>query len=77
MVSDLLADHIDPGSVAQIAVEVLDRVLDYPETVAENLAPYAVRFGFRSGDGAALLDHLLHLADYRARDEMIAQTGRA
>jgi hypothetical protein len=63
MIADLLADHIEPASVAQITVEVVKRALDYPDTIAECIAPSASRYGFRRGDGAALLDHLLGLAN--------------
>lgn len=64
MVGDLLGDDIEPERVANIAAMVIDRVLDYPSNVAECVAPYASRFGFRRGDGPALLDHLLTLAGY-------------
>ena len=67
MIGDLLGDHVDPDSVAQITVEVLDRVLDHPGVVAECLGPYAGRFGFRRGDGVALLDDLLRRAGPRER----------
>jgi hypothetical protein len=53
MVADLLADHVDPGAVAQITVEVLDRELDYPRAVVDDLAPYSNRFAFAAGDGVA------------------------
>ncbi|MGH2831355.1 MAG: hypothetical protein ACRDK2_01145, partial [Solirubrobacteraceae bacterium] len=72
MIADLLNDHIEPASVAQITAEVVHRVFDYPSVIAESIAPYASRFGFRHGDGVALLEHLLTLADYKDRDEMIA-----
>lgn len=72
MIADLLDDHVEPASVAQITAEVIHRVLDYPETIAERIGPYAARFGFRRGDGVALLEHLLTLADYSDRDEMVA-----
>lgn len=64
MIGDLLGDHVEPASVARITAEVVDRVFDYPSNIAECLAPYASRFGFRRGDGVALLDYLLDLADY-------------
>ena len=67
MIGDLLGDHVDPDSVAQITVEVLDRVLDHPDVVAECVGPYAGRFGFARGDGVALLDDLLRRADQRDR----------
>jgi predicted transcriptional regulator of viral defense system len=72
MIADLLADHIEPTSVAQITVEVVQRALDYPDAIAECIAPSASRYGFRRGDGVALLDHLLGLANYSDRVEMVA-----
>lgn len=71
MIGDLLADHVDPDSLAQITVEVLDRALEYPHGVAEALASQAHRFGFRRGDGVALLDDLLRRADYPDRESII------
>jgi hypothetical protein len=71
MVGDLLADHVEPSSVAQIAVEVVERVLDYPPAIAECIAPYAASLGVRRGDGAALLDELLTLAGYKDRAEAV------
>lgn len=67
MIGDLLGDHVDPDSVAQITVEVLDRVLDHRGVVAECLGPYAGRFGFARGDGVALLDDLLRRAGQHDR----------
>jgi len=72
MIADLLDDHIEPASVAQITAEVVGRVFDYPSTIAECIAPSAARYGFRRGDGVALLDHLLTLANYSDRAEMVA-----
>jgi hypothetical protein len=72
MVADLLDDHIEPESVAQITAEVVQRVFDYPSSIAERIAPSAARYGFRRGDGVALLDHLLTLANYSNRAEMVA-----
>ena len=69
LIGDLLGDNIDPNSVAQITVEVLDRLLESPRVLAESLEPYAARFGFRERDGVALLDHLLSRAQYRNREE--------
>jgi hypothetical protein len=72
MIADLLADHLEPAVVAQITAEVVHRVLDYPATIAQCIAPVAARFGFRRGDGVALLDHLLLLANSSERAEMVA-----
>lgn len=76
MVGDLLADNIDPDSVAQIAVEIIDQVYDYPRIVAESLAPHASRFGFRNEDGVALLDDFLRRAQYKGREQMVAMAGQ-
>jgi hypothetical protein len=78
MIADLLDDHIEPESVAQITAEVIQRVLDYPNSIAESIAPSAARYGFRRGDGVALLDHLLTLANYSDRPKMVslASSGR-
>jgi Transcriptional regulator, AbiEi antitoxin len=73
MIGDLIGDNVDPDSVAQITVEVLERALDYPSVIAESLAPHAERFGLGEGDGAALLDDLLNRAQYRDRAEMVLQ----
>ncbi len=77
MIGDLLADHVDPSAVAQITAQVVDRVFDYPAVIAERIAPYAASFGFRRGDGTALLDHLLALADYKGRTEAMAEARSA
>jgi hypothetical protein len=74
MIADLLADHVDPNAVGQITAEVLGRVFDYPPVIAERIAPQAASFGFRRGDGAALLDHLLALADYQDRAKVVAMS---
>jgi hypothetical protein len=73
MVGDLLADHLDPESVARIAAEVIDRVLDHPHVIAERIAPFAPRFGLRRGDGVGLLDELLTLAGHRSRDAIVEE----
>jgi predicted transcriptional regulator of viral defense system len=72
MIADLIADHVDPSAVAGITAQVVDDVFDYPAVIAERIAPYAANFGFRRGDGAALLDHLLMLADYKDRPQVMA-----
>ncbi len=72
MVGDLLADNVDPESVARITVEVIDGVYDYPRVVAESLARHADRFGFKKGDGVALLDDLLRRARYDRRDQVVS-----
>ena len=61
IVSDLLYDHEDPGAVAQIIVDAIRPVFDYPGAFAVSLAPHAGRFGLRRNDGLALLRWLLDL----------------
>jgi hypothetical protein len=61
--SDLLYDHEDPGAVAQIIVDAIGPVFDYPGAFAVGLAPHAGRFGLRRDDGLALLRWLLDLVD--------------
>jgi hypothetical protein len=74
-VGDLLADRVDPTAVALITVEVLERMLDYPRAVVDDLAPYSTRFGLAAGDGVTLLDHLLQLAGSRDRDRFLAEAA--
>jgi len=76
MISQLLADHVDPDAVAQITIEALDRVLDYPRDVVNALGLHAHRFGFPRGDGLALLDELLRRAGSRDREALLAEASR-
>ncbi len=59
--SDLLLDGEDPAAVAQLVVDAIRPVYDYPGTLADALAPFAARFGLRRGDGLGLLRWLLDL----------------
>lgn len=59
--SDLLFDKEDPGAVAHLIADAIRAVYDYPGTFADNLAPFAVRFGLRRNDGLAVLRWLLEL----------------
>lgn len=59
--SDLLADREEPDAVAQVIGDAIRNVYDYPGTFADTLAPHAARFGFRRGDGLALLRFFLDL----------------
>ncbi len=59
--SDLLFDNEDPGAVAQIVADSIREGYDYPGTFADSLSPHAARFGFRRGDGIAILKWLLDL----------------
>jgi len=63
VVSDLLYDHEDPGSVAQIIADSIRPVYDYPGAFAMSLAPHAARFGLRKDDGLSLLGWLLDLVE--------------
>jgi hypothetical protein len=76
MIGDLIADHVDPGSIAQITAEVLDKVLDYPRVIAESLAPHAATFGLKPGNGVAVLDHLLTLAQYPDKERLVDMAKR-
>jgi predicted transcriptional regulator of viral defense system len=60
--SDLVADREEPGAVAQLVADAIRNAYDYPGTFADALAPHAAAFGFRRGDGLALLRSLLDLA---------------
>ena len=62
MIGDLIADHVEPSAVGQIAAEVLGGGLESAADVAKGVAPHAARFGLPRGDGEATLDHLLALA---------------
>ena len=77
MVGDLLADHVDPESVARITAEAIDRAFDSPGVIAELIAPFAPRFGLRRGDGIGLLDELLRLAGHRNRDAILEEARAA
>ena len=57
--ADLLGDKEDPEVVAQVIADALRPVYDYPGAFADALAPHAVSFGLRRGDGLALLSWLL------------------
>jgi len=83
IVSDLLYDHEDPGAVAQIIVDAIRPVFDYPGAFAVSLTPHAARFGLRRDDGLALLRWLLDLVGDKdiekwmqeARSSMIARSA--
>lgn len=77
MIGDLLADHVDPESVARITAEIVDRQFDYPSVIAERIAPFAARFRLSSGDGVGLLDALLASAGDRNREAVHAEAHGA
>ncbi len=59
--SDLLLDGEEPEAVAHMVADAIRGVYDYPGAFVDALAPFAVRFGFRRGDGLAVLRWLLDL----------------
>jgi hypothetical protein len=73
MIADLLADHHEPETVAQIVREVLDQVYDHPAVVAEKLSPFATRFNLSSNDGVGLLDLLLTMSGHPHRDRLVSE----
>ncbi|MQA85027.1 MAG: hypothetical protein GEV03_10480 [Streptosporangiales bacterium] len=75
--ADLLAGQEDPGAVGHVIADALRGTYDYPATVARALAPYAARFGFRRGDGHALLGWLLDLTGAPERQQWLDEAGGA
>ncbi|HEX6508564.1 MAG TPA: type IV toxin-antitoxin system AbiEi family antitoxin domain-containing protein [Chloroflexota bacterium] len=69
--SDLLYDREEPDAVAHIVADAIRGADDYPGTFADALAPHAARFGFRRGDGLALLRWLLDLVGDPETDQWI------
>ena len=59
--ADLLQAREDPEAVAQIIAEGIRRGYDSPSAFASALAPHSMTYGFRRGDGLALLRWLLDL----------------
>ena len=58
---DLLDQDEDPSAVAQLIADAVHRGYDYPSVFVDRLAPLSFKFGFRRGDGLALLTWLLDL----------------
>jgi predicted transcriptional regulator of viral defense system len=59
-ICDLLDQHVDGSHVGAIVREAVLANLVRLDDLAEHLGPYALRYGVRrSGDGEALLEHLL------------------
>jgi Transcriptional regulator, AbiEi antitoxin len=79
--ADLLDDKEDPEAVAQVIADAIRSVYDYPGTFADALGPHAARFGFRRGDGLALLRWLLDTVGdpetYRWMEEARAHVARS
>jgi predicted transcriptional regulator of viral defense system len=68
---DFLRDNEDPEAVAQLITEAIRKANDYPGAFADVLAPHAVSFGFRRGEGLALLRWFLGLTGDPQRDRWI------
>ncbi len=47
--------------MAHVVADAIRDVYDYPGTFADALMPFAIRFGFRRGDGLSLLRWLVDL----------------
>lgn len=74
---DLLADDEDPEAVASVVADAIRDGYDYPATFADTLAPHAVRFGLRRGDGFAMLRWLLELVGDPDTGEWIEEAHRS
>lgn len=59
--ADLLHDIEDPEAVGQVIADALREGHEIPEAFILSLGAFAARYGFRSGDGAAVLRWLLDL----------------
>ena len=59
--ADLLRDNEDPEAIAQITVESLRNIQDYPRVFVEELSRIARRLGFQEGAGESVLRWLLEL----------------
>jgi len=75
--ADLLDDEEDPGAVAQLIADAIRGAYDRPPTFARALAPFAVRFGFRRNDGAAVLRWLLGLVGDPDAGGWVAEARRS
>lgn len=60
--ADLLGDREDPGAVARVIADALERKIDRKENFPAELAPWSGALGLRRGDGDAALAFLLDLA---------------
>ena len=77
MIADLLADRIEPASVARITVDVLEGLNEHPRVLAGKLAPHARDFGVNAGDGVGLLEQFLDLAGDRLERRRILAEARS
>lgn len=71
--ADLLADRADLGAIAQLIVDALRPIYDYPEPIASAIAPYAAAYGLRRGDGIGLLRWLLDLSGDPDSEKWLAE----
>jgi len=71
--ADLIRSREDPGAVAQVVADALRRGYAAPGEFAVALAPGAAAYGFRRGDGMALLRWLLDLTGDPDRSGWISQ----
>jgi predicted transcriptional regulator of viral defense system len=71
--ADLLADREDPAAVGHVIADALRGGYDYPQAMADAVAPYAARFGLRRGDGLALLAWLLELSGADEREQWLKE----
>lgn len=75
--SDLAGEREDPEAIAQIVVDAIRGVFEYPDRFAPALAPYSSRFGFPHGDGLALFAWFLDLASAPEAEQWLAQASAA
>jgi hypothetical protein len=73
--TDLIQAREDPEAVAQVITETVRRSYDSPGAFASALAPQAMPYGFRRGDGLALLGWLLDLAGDPDRSRWIDEAS--
>jgi putative AbiEi antitoxin of type IV toxin-antitoxin system len=71
--ADLLADNEDPEAIAQVIADAIRSVYDYSGSFVGALAPYALRFGLRRGDGLSLLRWMLELVADPNRERWIEE----
>lgn len=72
--ADLLRDREDLESVGHVVADALRTAGDLPATMAQAMAPYAVRYGLSVGDGVGLMTWLLELTGDRARAAWLPAT---
>jgi hypothetical protein len=73
--ADLIQAREDPEAIAQIIAEAIRRGYDSPGAFASALAPHAMPYGFRQGDGLALLRWLLDLTGDPDRSRWLDEVG--